>query len=127
MVITVAVVVVTHNLAVGVVVGSPAALVVFARRVAHLAEVTAVVNPDGGHVVHAVEAKYAARGKSRADRRAQPAQRPHPRRPVRGADRPPLTPHGFGRPPPMSSVGGGCHSVHDNEFRLRDRGPRRRP
>ncbi|MEV4284460.1 STAS domain-containing protein [Nonomuraea bangladeshensis] len=54
MVITVAVVVVTHNLAVGVVVGSPAALVVFARRVAHLAEGTAVVGPDGGHVVHAV-------------------------------------------------------------------------
>jgi SulP family sulfate permease len=51
-------VVVTHNLAVGVVVGSPAALVVFARRVAHLAEVTAVVGPDGGHVVHAATDEF---------------------------------------------------------------------
>ncbi|MFD0888856.1 SulP family inorganic anion transporter [Streptosporangium algeriense] len=54
MVITVAVVVATHNLAVGVVVGSLTGLVIFARRVAHLAEVSAVVDPDGHQVVYAV-------------------------------------------------------------------------
>ncbi|MGR6918822.1 STAS domain-containing protein [[Actinomadura] parvosata] len=52
--ITVAVVVATHNLAIGVVVGSLTGLVIFARRVAHLAEVTAVVDPDGGQVVYSV-------------------------------------------------------------------------
>ncbi|MFB4290889.1 SulP family inorganic anion transporter [Nonomuraea sp. ATR24] len=54
MVITVAVVVATHNLAVGVVVGSLAALVVFARRVARLADVTACLDTDGHQVVYAV-------------------------------------------------------------------------
>ncbi|MFE6891419.1 SulP family inorganic anion transporter [Streptomyces sp. NPDC057694] len=54
MVITVAVVVATSNLAIGVVVGSVTAMAVFARRVAHLAEVTAVVDPDGGQVVYRV-------------------------------------------------------------------------
>ncbi|MEO3803091.1 SulP family inorganic anion transporter [Nonomuraea sp. B1E8] len=54
MVITVAVVVVTHNLAVGVVVGSLTGLIIFARRVAHLAQVSAVIDPDGGQVVYAV-------------------------------------------------------------------------
>jgi len=54
MVITVAVVVATHNLAIGVVVGSVSAMVVFARRVARLADVTAVVDPDGGTVVYRV-------------------------------------------------------------------------
>ncbi|SED36181.1 sulfate permease, SulP family [Streptomyces melanosporofaciens] len=54
MVLTVAVVVATHNLAIGVVVGSLTAMVVFAKRVAHLAEVTAVVDPDGGQVVYRV-------------------------------------------------------------------------
>ncbi|CAM5502778.1 SulP family inorganic anion transporter [Streptomyces pilosus] len=54
MVITVGCVVATHNLAVGVVVGSVTAMVVFARRVAHLAEVTAVTDPDGGTVVYRV-------------------------------------------------------------------------
>ncbi|MEU7988711.1 SulP family inorganic anion transporter [Streptosporangium canum] len=54
MVITVAVVVATHNLAIGVVVGSLTAMVIFARRVAHLAEVSAVVDPDGHQVVYAV-------------------------------------------------------------------------
>jgi sulfate permease, SulP family len=39
MVSTVAVVVVTHNLAIGVIVGVLVAMVLFARRVAHLAEV----------------------------------------------------------------------------------------
>ncbi|MFJ2435967.1 SulP family inorganic anion transporter [Streptomyces anulatus] len=54
MVVTVACVVTTHNLAVGVVVGSVTAMVVFARRVAHLAEVTAVIDPDGTTVVYRV-------------------------------------------------------------------------
>ncbi|MFI7154359.1 STAS domain-containing protein, partial [Nonomuraea sp. NPDC050022] len=54
MVVTVAVVVATHNLAIGVVVGSLTGLVIFARRVAHLAEVSAVIDPDGGQVVYAV-------------------------------------------------------------------------
>ncbi|HET6286721.1 MAG TPA: SulP family inorganic anion transporter, partial [Amycolatopsis sp.] len=54
MVVTVAVVVATDNLAIGVVVGSITAMVIFARRVAHLVEVTAVVDPDGARVVYAV-------------------------------------------------------------------------
>lgn len=54
MVITVAAVVATHNLAIGVVLGSVTAMVVFAKRVAHLAEVTAVVDPDGRTVVYRV-------------------------------------------------------------------------
>ncbi|MEU7940015.1 SulP family inorganic anion transporter [Microbispora bryophytorum] len=54
MVTTVAVVVATHNLAIGVVVGSIAAMVIFARRVAHLANVTACLDPDGKQVVYAV-------------------------------------------------------------------------
>ncbi|MEU6243102.1 SulP family inorganic anion transporter [Streptomyces sp. NPDC047024] len=54
MVITVVCVVATHNLAVGVVVGSITAMAVFARRVARLAEVTAVTDPDGGTVIYRV-------------------------------------------------------------------------
>lgn len=54
MLVTVAVVVATDNLAIGVVVGTLTAMVIFARRVAHLAEVTAVTDPDGGQVVYAV-------------------------------------------------------------------------
>ncbi|MFF5970827.1 SulP family inorganic anion transporter [Streptomyces sp. NPDC012769] len=54
MLVTVGCVVATHNLAVGVVVGSITAMVVFARRVAHLAEVTAVTTPDGTTVVYRV-------------------------------------------------------------------------
>ncbi|WP_189964583.1 SulP family inorganic anion transporter [Streptomyces violascens] len=54
MLITVACVVATHNLAIGVVVGSITAMVVFAKRVAHLAEVTAVTDPDGTTVVYRV-------------------------------------------------------------------------
>lgn len=54
MVITVICVVATHNLAIGVVVGSVTAMVVFAKRVAHLAEVTAVTDPDRTNVVHRV-------------------------------------------------------------------------
>ncbi|MFJ3834835.1 SulP family inorganic anion transporter [Streptomyces sp. NPDC090054] len=54
MVITVTAVVTTHNLAVGVVLGSVTAMVVFAKRVAHLTEVTTVDGPDGDTVVHRV-------------------------------------------------------------------------
>ncbi|MER6881959.1 SulP family inorganic anion transporter [Streptomyces althioticus] len=54
MLVTVVCVVATHNLAIGVVVGSIAAMVVFARRVAQLAEVTAVTDPDGAAVVYRV-------------------------------------------------------------------------
>ncbi len=54
MVITVACVVATHNLAIGVVVGSVTAMVIFAKRVAHLAEVTAVADHDGTTVVYRV-------------------------------------------------------------------------
>ncbi|MFI0352795.1 SulP family inorganic anion transporter [Actinomadura sp. 9N407] len=54
MVVTVAVVVATHNLAIGVIVGSLTAMVIFARRVAHLVNVSAVTDPEGGHAVYAV-------------------------------------------------------------------------
>ncbi len=54
MVVTVAVVVVTHNLAYGVIAGVLAAMVLFARRVAHLVEVTAVTDPDGCEVIYSV-------------------------------------------------------------------------
>jgi SulP family sulfate permease len=54
MAVTVAVVVATDNLAIGVVVGTITAMVIFARRVAHLVEVTAVTDPDGSQVVYAV-------------------------------------------------------------------------
>jgi SulP family sulfate permease len=54
MVITVIVVVATGNLSIGVVVGTITAMVIFARRVAHLADVTAVTDPDGSSVVYSV-------------------------------------------------------------------------
>ncbi|MFZ4841949.1 SulP family inorganic anion transporter [Mycetocola saprophilus] len=47
MVITVAVVVATENLAIGVIVGVLVAMVVFARRVAHLATVTREISEEG--------------------------------------------------------------------------------
>ncbi|TCO20348.1 SulP family sulfate permease [Kribbella steppae] len=46
MVSTVVVVVITHNLAIGVVVGVIVAMVLFARRVAHFTTVTATTHPD---------------------------------------------------------------------------------
>jgi SulP family sulfate permease len=46
MVTTVTATLVSHNLAIGVVLGVLAAMVIFARRVAHLAEVTSVIDPD---------------------------------------------------------------------------------
>ncbi|WP_405390188.1 SulP family inorganic anion transporter [Streptomyces sp. NBC_01102] len=54
MVVTVVCVVATENLAVGVVVGSITAMVIFAKRVAHFADVTAVTDPDGSRVVYSV-------------------------------------------------------------------------
>ncbi|WP_206443162.1 SulP family inorganic anion transporter [Candidatus Protofrankia californiensis] len=51
---TVAAVVATHDLAIGVVVGTLIAMVIFARRVAHLVEVSPVTDPDGGKIVYAV-------------------------------------------------------------------------
>jgi SulP family sulfate permease len=54
MVITVIIVVATSNLAIGVVVGTITAMVIFAKRVAHLAHVTAVADPDGSTVVYSV-------------------------------------------------------------------------
>ncbi len=46
MVVTVAIVVITHNLALGVLAGVVLSAIFFARRVAHLVEVTNVVDPD---------------------------------------------------------------------------------
>ncbi|MFD3539870.1 SulP family inorganic anion transporter [Streptomyces sp. NPDC058662] len=54
MVVTVVCVVLTHNLAVGVVAGSVTAMVVFARHVARHAHVTSVTDPDGTTVVYSV-------------------------------------------------------------------------
>ncbi|GAA0827639.1 SulP family inorganic anion transporter [Streptosporangium amethystogenes subsp. fukuiense] len=54
MVVTVAAVIATHNLAIGVVLGSLTAMVIFARRVAHLVNVTAVTDPAGHQVVYSV-------------------------------------------------------------------------
>ncbi len=46
MVVTVAVVVVTSNLAIGVIVGVVVAMVMFARRMAHMVDVSVVMDPD---------------------------------------------------------------------------------
>jgi SulP family sulfate permease len=54
MVITVVTVIATENLAIGVIVGSLTAMVIFARRVAHLVNVTSVLDPDGSHVIYSV-------------------------------------------------------------------------
>jgi SulP family sulfate permease len=54
MVITEIVTVATSDLSIGVVVGSLAAMAIFARRVARLTSVTAVTDPDGSQVVYAV-------------------------------------------------------------------------
>ncbi|GGP55457.1 SulP family inorganic anion transporter [Saccharothrix coeruleofusca] len=55
MVVTVAAVVATDNLAIGVVLGSLTAVVIFARRVAGTATVEAVLDPDGTRVVYVVK------------------------------------------------------------------------
>ncbi|MGY1836074.1 SulP family inorganic anion transporter [Blastococcus sp. SYSU DS0510] len=54
MLVTVAGTLLTHNLAIGVGVGVLTACVLFARRVAHLVEVTSVTDPDGGTRVYSV-------------------------------------------------------------------------
>ena len=54
MLTTVGIVVWTHNLAYGVVAGVLLAAIFFARRVAHLVEVTSVVDPDGVERIYAV-------------------------------------------------------------------------
>ncbi len=54
MVLTVVVVVATGNLAIGVVVGVIAAMVIFARRVARLVTVSSVLDPDGTQRVYHV-------------------------------------------------------------------------
>jgi SulP family sulfate permease len=54
MLATVVVVVVTHNLAIGVVVGVGVAMVLFARRVAHFTQVTEVATTEPGTKVYAV-------------------------------------------------------------------------
>jgi SulP family sulfate permease len=54
MVVTVAGTLTTHNLAVGVVLGVITAMVVFARRVAHFATVTSVLDPDGDTRIYRV-------------------------------------------------------------------------
>ncbi|MFE6973239.1 SulP family inorganic anion transporter [Streptomyces sp. NPDC057682] len=54
MVVTVVCVVATHNLAIGVVVGTLCAMAVFARRVSRVVSVTSVADPDGGSVLYAV-------------------------------------------------------------------------
>ncbi|MFY1699410.1 MULTISPECIES: SulP family inorganic anion transporter [unclassified Solwaraspora] len=51
---TVAAVLVTHNLAIGVIIGVLTAMVIFARRVAHLVEVTSVLDPDGSTRIYSV-------------------------------------------------------------------------
>jgi SulP family sulfate permease len=55
MVATVAVVVPTHNLAYGVLVGVVLAALLFTRRVARLALVTSVLDPEGGERIYAVQ------------------------------------------------------------------------
>jgi SulP family sulfate permease len=54
MVVTVATTVATHNLAIGVGAGVIVAMVAFARKVAHLVEVTSVTDPDGSTEIYAV-------------------------------------------------------------------------
>jgi SulP family sulfate permease len=54
MICTVAVVVATHNLAIGVIAGVLVASVLFARRVAHLVDVTSVLDPEGTEKIYSV-------------------------------------------------------------------------
>ena len=54
MAVTVATVVLTHNLALGVAAGVLLAAIFFARRVAHIVDVTSVLDPDGNERVYAV-------------------------------------------------------------------------
>jgi SulP family sulfate permease len=54
MLVTVVATVATHNLAIGVGLGVLTAMVIFARRVAHLVDVERVVDPDGTATVYSV-------------------------------------------------------------------------
>ncbi|KOX22583.1 STAS domain-containing protein, partial [Nocardiopsis sp. NRRL B-16309] len=54
MVVTVAVVVATHNLAFGVIVGVIVSMVLFARKAAVHADLTSVLDPEGGTRVYSV-------------------------------------------------------------------------
>jgi SulP family sulfate permease len=54
MVTTVGAVLATHNLAIGVIAGVLTAMVIFARRVAHLVEVTSVLDPDESTRIYSV-------------------------------------------------------------------------
>ncbi|MBC7724889.1 MAG: SulP family inorganic anion transporter [Burkholderiaceae bacterium] len=60
MVATVAVVVITHNLAIGVIAGVLVAMVAFARRVAHFVSVTRTVTGDSAHYAVAGELFFAS-------------------------------------------------------------------
>ena len=54
MAVTVIAVVITENLAIGVIVGCLSAMMFFARKVAHLVNVDSVLDPDGTHVIYSV-------------------------------------------------------------------------
>jgi sulfate permease, SulP family len=54
MAVTVAIVVFSHNLALGVIAGVLLSAIFFARRVAHLVDVTVIEDPDGGSPIYAV-------------------------------------------------------------------------
>ncbi len=86
MVVTVAVVVATSNLAIGVVAGTLTAMVLFARRVAHLIEVTSVTDPDGRQVIYSVHGElFFASSSDFVDPvrlRPRPARRRHRHEPV---------------------------------------------
>ncbi|MGI5149335.1 SulP family inorganic anion transporter [Plantactinospora sp. CA-294935] len=51
---TVTATLISHNLAIGVVLGVLTAMVIFARRVAHFAEITSVLDPDGTTRIYSV-------------------------------------------------------------------------
>ncbi|GGY70077.1 sodium-independent anion transporter [Streptomyces omiyaensis] len=69
MLVTLGCVLVSHNLALGVVVGSVTACVVFARRMARRTTVTSVTGPDGASVVHRVSGElFFASAETFADR-----------------------------------------------------------
>ncbi|GAA1980881.1 SulP family inorganic anion transporter [Nocardiopsis rhodophaea] len=58
MVITTAVTVATHNLALGVGIGVVTSMVIFARHAAVVAEVTSVLDPEGGTRVYSVHGEF---------------------------------------------------------------------
>ncbi|MFB7346166.1 SulP family inorganic anion transporter, partial [Streptomyces hydrogenans] len=69
MLVTLACVLVSHNLALGVIIGSLTATLVFTRRVARRTVVTSVTDPDGTTVVHRVSGElFFASAEAFADR-----------------------------------------------------------